>query len=115
MRYRPTTSLLLASPFGKRWLFESSSSRADSVPLAARMTAFARCRTTRRSASKYATPVHRPELSTVISCTYDRARISHRPVFSASGSIVTAELDRAFTWHPNPEHMPHCTQPDRPW
>ena len=60
------------------------------------------------------TPVTFPLGSTEISRTYDRTRISQLPVFSASGSIVTAELDRALTWHPKPEHMPQLTHADRP-
>ncbi len=60
------------------------------------------------------TPVTLPLASTEISRTYEFARISHRPVFSAIGIIVTAELDRARTWHPKPEHMPQCTHAARP-
>src|SRR5687767_3000560 len=101
--------LEFARPSGNRVDFESSSRRGVSDAFADRITILARCRISRFWASKYTTPVTRPELSVETSFTYAFARISQLPVFSASGSIVTAELDRALTWHPNPEHIPQFT------
>src|ERR1700682_6220270 len=60
------------------------------------------------------TPVTLPPASTDTSRTYDRTLISQLPVLSATGSIVTAELDLALTWHPKPEHMPQFTHAERP-
>src|SRR4029079_169439 len=114
IRYLPTTPLEFARPSGNFGDFESSKSRADSEPFADSTTAFAFWKCSRLSASKYVAPVTRPFLSTGISRTYLYGRISQFPVATARGSTVAAELERAPTWQPKPEHMPQFTQPVRP-
>src|SRR5215813_11375928 len=114
IRYRPTTPLEFARPCGNCADFDINSRRADSPALADSTTAFAFWNTSFLSLSKYVTPVTRPLASVEISRTYEFTRTSQLPEAMASGIIVTAELDRAFTWQPKPEHMPQFTQPERP-
>src|SRR4051812_24260529 len=114
MRYFPTTPLELASPFGKRLLFELSKSRGVSAPFAHTTTALARWKISFFAASKYFTPVARPCASVSTLRTYEFGRISQRPVVTAFGIIVTSELDFARTSQPKPRQKPHCTHAERP-
>src|SRR5262245_53687096 len=87
VRYRPTTPLELARPFGKRGDFELRRSRADSHALAARTTIRARTWYSRRSCVlTYDTPVARPLASVTTSRAIAPATIFRRPVASAGGS-----------------------------
>src|SRR4029453_13017660 len=91
---RPTRSLPLASPLGKRAPRESNSSRAVSTAPQARMTTSASCSYVVPCSSVCTAPFARLCSSTLISETYELGRRSRRPVAMASGTKTLSALDR---------------------
>src|SRR6266404_5881266 len=95
VRYLPKTPLVLARPLGNFGDLELRSSRAVSQALAASTTTLASaCRSAPVLVSMYLTPLARPRLLSVTSCTMALVRSVRRPVLSA-GAINTL-VDEKF-------------------
>src|SRR5687768_4331149 len=114
MRCLPTMPLLFARPFGKRFDDDMKSRRGVSAPLAHRNTARARWRTSRRSLSKYTTPVTRPRSSVSTFRTLHSERSSQRPDARASGTIVKLVPDLAPHSQGKYQQKPQLWHPWRP-
>ena len=114
MRLRPTQSWRLPRPFGKSRLFESSSSRADSVAPHETTTTSAGCSCSRSFSSKKATPVARPRASVRISFTWHSVRSTALPVARARGITVLCVPFLAFVSQPKPTHQRMRMQAERP-
>src|SRR5579864_8918056 len=108
MKYFPTSPLEFAKPSGNRFDFDIRSKRGVSAPFAQTTTAFARCRCSCLRASKYSTPSTWPLWLIEILRTYEFARISQRPVLSATGITEARVLDLAPHSQPNISHHPQC-------